>query len=203
MTFYNKNLTSIEYNYQIYDKKLLAIIRYLEHWRPKLEYTKISIKIFTNHKNLIYFAKKRDLSRRQTRYLNILSKFNIKIIYQPDPQNIKTDALTRMTEFKPNSPNNERLQHQHQTILTSNRLKLDDINLSIYNIIKPIFHIVATANIINDFYSEIRNAIAKSQNKHYSVNLTKCSIRNDILYHKNRLWISLNLYADVIRETYD
>ena len=31
MIFYNKNLTSIEYNYQIYDKKLFVIIRYLKH----------------------------------------------------------------------------------------------------------------------------------------------------------------------------
>ena len=31
ITFYSKNLTSIEYNYQIYDKKLLVIIRYLKH----------------------------------------------------------------------------------------------------------------------------------------------------------------------------
>ena len=29
--FYNKNLTSTEYNYQIYDKKLFVIIRYLKH----------------------------------------------------------------------------------------------------------------------------------------------------------------------------
>ena len=31
MIFYNKNLISIEYNYQIYDKKLFIIIRYLKH----------------------------------------------------------------------------------------------------------------------------------------------------------------------------
>ena len=31
MIFYNKNLTLIECNYQIYDKKLLVIIRYLKH----------------------------------------------------------------------------------------------------------------------------------------------------------------------------
>ena len=31
IAFYSKNLTSIECNYQIYDKKLLAIIRYLKH----------------------------------------------------------------------------------------------------------------------------------------------------------------------------
>ena len=64
MTFYNKNLTSIECNYQIYDKKLFVIIRCLKHWRFELKYIDISIKIFTNYKNLIYFVEERDLSRR-------------------------------------------------------------------------------------------------------------------------------------------
>ena len=31
MAFYNKNLISIECNYQIYDKELFVIIRYLKH----------------------------------------------------------------------------------------------------------------------------------------------------------------------------
>ena len=62
MVFYNKNLISIECNYQIYDKKLLVIIRYLKYWRPELKCIDISIKIFTNYKDFIYFAERRDLS---------------------------------------------------------------------------------------------------------------------------------------------
>ena len=31
IVFYNKNLILIEYNYQIYNKELLAIIRYLKY----------------------------------------------------------------------------------------------------------------------------------------------------------------------------
>ena len=31
MIFYNKNLISVERNYQIYDKELFIIIRYLKH----------------------------------------------------------------------------------------------------------------------------------------------------------------------------
>ena len=64
MIFYNKNLTSIECNYQIYDKKLFVIIRYLKHKRSKLKYINILIKIFIYYKNLIYFVEKRNLSRR-------------------------------------------------------------------------------------------------------------------------------------------
>ena len=203
VAFYSKNLTPIECNYQIYDKELLAIIRCLEHWRPELECTEIPVKIFTDHKGLMYFAEGRDLSRRQARYLDILFEFNIKIMYRPGPQNVKADALTRMAGSKSNSPNDERLQHQHQTILTPDRLELDGTNLSIHDITEPIFHTVATANIMNDFCFEIRDAIAESQDKHHGVNLAKCSIRDDVLYHKNRLWVPLDLYADVIREAHD
>ena len=35
-----------------------------------------------NYKDLMYFAEERDLSRRQIKYLNMLSEYNIKIIYR-------------------------------------------------------------------------------------------------------------------------
>ena len=35
-----------------------------------------------DYKGFIYFAEERDLSRRQIKYLNILLKYNIKIIYR-------------------------------------------------------------------------------------------------------------------------
>ena len=108
--FYNKNLISIECNYQIYDKKLFAIIRCLKHWRPELKCINISIKIFTNYKNLMYFAEKRNLSRRQIKYLNMLSEYNIKIIYRSRSQNLKIDALIRMIKCKLTNSQDERLR---------------------------------------------------------------------------------------------
>jgi hypothetical protein len=64
VTFDSKNIASAEYNYEIYDKKLLVIIRYLKHWKPELESTNIFIKVFTDHKNLEYFIITKELSRR-------------------------------------------------------------------------------------------------------------------------------------------
>ena len=43
IAFYSKTMVLVEYNYYIYDKELLTIIRYFEYWRPKLEYTDLSI----------------------------------------------------------------------------------------------------------------------------------------------------------------
>ena len=63
VTFYSKNLLPAECNYEIYNKKLLAIICCFEHWRPELEFSDISIKVFTDHKSLQHFMITKKLTR--------------------------------------------------------------------------------------------------------------------------------------------
>jgi len=67
MIYYSKNLSFAECNYEIYDKKLLAIIRAFEHWRPELELTELLIKMFTDHQALTPLMEDKELSRRQMR----------------------------------------------------------------------------------------------------------------------------------------
>ena len=55
MIFYNKSFNFVEINYHIYDKKLLIIIHYFEHWRFELVYTKFFIQIFINYQTLKIF----------------------------------------------------------------------------------------------------------------------------------------------------
>ena len=110
VAFYSKNLTPAECNYQIYDKELLIIIKCLEYWRLELECTEKLVKIYTDYKGLMYFAEGRDLSRRQIRYLDMLSEYNIKIIYRSGLQNIKADILIRMSGFVPTNLANKRLK---------------------------------------------------------------------------------------------
>ena len=50
--YFLKWLSLAEYNYEIYNKELLAIIRYFKQWRPKLKGTGFLIKVFNNYKNL-------------------------------------------------------------------------------------------------------------------------------------------------------
>ena len=135
----------------------------------------------------MYFAEGRDLSRRQTRYLNMLFEYNIKIVYRPDPQNVKADALIRITESKPSSLNDERVRQQYQTILTPDRLKLDDTKYVINAIDDLIYHRVIIVNKNNEKCFEIRDAIIEDKKKLNNITLVKCSMNDDILYHKNRL----------------
>ena len=67
VAFFSKSLNEIERNYEIYDKKMLAIVRGLENWRHLLEGTCFKFEIWTDHKNLEYFMKVQKLNQRQAR----------------------------------------------------------------------------------------------------------------------------------------
>jgi len=65
IAFYSKSLFSMERNYEIHDKEMLAIIRALKEWRHFLEGATHPVEIWTNHKNLEYFMTAKKLNRRQ------------------------------------------------------------------------------------------------------------------------------------------
>jgi len=65
VVFYSKSLSSMERNYEIHNKEMLAIIRALEEWRHFLEGATHLIEIWTDHKNLEYFMTAKKLNRRQ------------------------------------------------------------------------------------------------------------------------------------------
>ncbi len=97
IVFYSKSMILVECNYYIYDKKLLVIIHYFEHWRLELECTELLIQMFIDHQTLKIFMKNKQLTWRQVNYLNILFEFNFQIIFQSDKINIKVNALIRMS----------------------------------------------------------------------------------------------------------
>ena len=45
-------MSPAECNYEVYDKKLLAIIKAFELWKSELERTKELVQVVTDHKNL-------------------------------------------------------------------------------------------------------------------------------------------------------
>jgi hypothetical protein len=53
--FISKKYNPAEYNYEIYNKKLLAIIWCFEGWRPELQGAYYPIHILIDYRNLEYF----------------------------------------------------------------------------------------------------------------------------------------------------
>ena len=58
MAYYSKKYTPVKSNYEIHDKELLIIIRYLEVWDTELRSVFKRFDIITDYKNIKYFIKK-------------------------------------------------------------------------------------------------------------------------------------------------
>ena len=62
VAFLSKSLSSVERNYEIHDKEMLAIIRAMEEWRHFLEGAEHQFEVWTDHKNLEYFMSAKNLN---------------------------------------------------------------------------------------------------------------------------------------------
>ncbi len=202
IVFYSKNMSSAECNYEIYDKELLIIIWAFEHWRLELKLTDISIKMFIDHQALISLMKDKELSRHQMRWVQKLADFNFKIMYQSDKQNIKIDALTCWADFMSRDLNDERIQYQRTTILTSDWMKIADLKKNNH---QSIYKQILEINEIDENCTLLREAIARDETQYEDIKLKNCQTQNEILYHDSQLWISFNelLQMNLIREIHN
>ncbi len=202
MIYYSKNLSFAECNYEIYDKKLLAIIRAFKHWRSELKLTELSIKMFIDHQALTSLMKNKELSRRQMRWVQKLADFNFKIMYRSDKQNIKINALTRRADFVLRDFDDERVRYQWITILTLNRMKIADLEK---NVSESIYKQVLDVNEIDENCTLLREAIERDEAQCKDIKLKNCWVQNEILYKDSQLWVSFNelLQMNLIREMHD
>ena len=68
VAFLSKSLSVVEWNYEIHDKEMLAIIQAMEEWRHFLEGAEHQFEVWTDHKSLEYFWSAKKLNRRQAQW---------------------------------------------------------------------------------------------------------------------------------------
>jgi hypothetical protein len=122
ITYFSKTLFSAECNYEIYDKKLLTIIRCFEQWRVELQSMKTFINVLIDHKSLKYFMITKKLNKRQTRWAKFLAKFDFKIAYQSEKKNDKANSLIKRSRNRSINESDDRNKHMHQTILSTKKV---------------------------------------------------------------------------------
>jgi len=84
----------VEWNYEIHDKEMLAIVRALEEWRHFVEGAEHRCEIWTDHKNLQYFMMAKKLNWRQARWSLLLACFDFIMHHRPGKSMGKMDALS-------------------------------------------------------------------------------------------------------------
>jgi len=109
VAFYSKSLSSVEQNYEIHDKEMLAIIHALEEWRYFLERATHLVEIWTDHKNLEYFITAKKLNRRQARWSLHLARFDFLLHHCPRRTMGKPDALSRKADHRNGASDNENI----------------------------------------------------------------------------------------------
>ena len=91
--FHSRALNSAEKNYPTHDKEMLAIVDCLKKWEPQL--SGLRFDVLTDHAPLTHWKTQRDLSPRQIRWNETLSRFDFDIHHIPGIANSAADALSR------------------------------------------------------------------------------------------------------------
>ncbi len=228
--FYSKNIVLAECNYEIYNKELLVIIHCLKHWCFKLKCTDISIKIFINYLNLKYFMFIKELTRWQVKWTEKLSEYNFKIIYQSKKQNLKVNALIRMSDVKSVEAHDDWKLYQHQMLLSEDKFELQlikadqdltqillrfdsefnsDLKLKLkvnQNSIEEIISIqnqIIVENWMNQLCFNIQIIMKQNRKTCQDINLDNCKVLNEVLWKDDKLWISQSMITWLIRKAYD
>lgn len=101
VAYHSRKFKPAEINYDIHDKEMLAIVVAFKEWEHMLKSTESEITVFTDHKNLEYFATTKVLTRRQARWAEHLAEYNFKVVYRPGNKNAKADMLSRRWDYAP------------------------------------------------------------------------------------------------------
>lgn len=122
IAFFSKKMGPAELNYPIHDKELLVIILCFKAWRHYLEGARYAVRVITDHQPLIFFAQKRELTRRQARWSIFLQDFHFTIEHRAGKDSAKPDALSRRADHELTVDDRE---NQRQQLLYLNALSID------------------------------------------------------------------------------
>ena len=95
VAFHSRTFSAPELNYDTHDKELLAIFDAFRVWHHFLEGSGTPVDVVMDQKNLKYFSTTKVLTRRQARWSEYLSQFNLVIRFCPGKLGTKPDSLTR------------------------------------------------------------------------------------------------------------
>ncbi len=95
VAYLSGKLNGAQRNYDVREQELLALITALQRWRHYLMDNDITA--YTDHQSLKYIHSQAKLSRRLTRWIDLIAEFpGLKIVYMPGKQNVAADALSRI-----------------------------------------------------------------------------------------------------------
>ena len=223
--YLSKKMSPAESNYEIHDKELLAVIRCLEEWDSELRSVTKPFTILSDHKNLEFFMQPRKLTERHVRWSIFLSRYNLIMQHKAGSKQILADALSRREQDLPAGDQDSRISPRRFQLLRPSPAPVTEdptwILLSSVTETPVASPETSTSTampnnewsttILNDYqYQEALEAIRSGsrtfpQRLGLKVSLSECSVINEKLHFRERLWVPRNepLRTNLIQRTHD
>ena len=126
VAFISKSLSEVERNYEIHNRKMLAIVRCLDKWRYLLKGAQNKFEIWSNHKNLEYFMSNQKLNHRQAQQALYLSRFDFMLKHVLGSSMGKADSLSR----QPDQQKGVEKDNKNRTLLKRKWLEVRAIQMT-------------------------------------------------------------------------
>ena len=197
VAYRSKTMTKAECNYDIHDKELLAIMQALREWRKYAEGNPHTVKVITDHKNLVPFMTTKELNGRQIRWSEELSKFNIKIEYRPGKEGGKPDALTRRSHDLPGEQD-ERMTQKQRILLPKEEFFDEGYQTGSEDLCTMETHTLEESKVMEEIKiqtgkgnicNKIRQALESGEKEFPKVALGLCEWKNGCLYYDGKIWM--------------
>ncbi len=88
VAFWSRSMLPAERNYAVGDQEMLAIVMSCRHWRHYLEDARHLVEVLMDHHNLQRFMTTKSLTRRQARWWETLSGYNLNKVYRAGKKNL-------------------------------------------------------------------------------------------------------------------
>ena len=106
--YFSKMLNETERNYNIWDRKFMAVILALRFWRHLLQGSPHKVVVLMDHANLQYYCHPQKINQRVARYIATLADFNLKLRHLPEIKN-HADLLSRRPDYDDGSNDNKQV----------------------------------------------------------------------------------------------
>ena len=169
------------------------VIRGLKIWKHYLRGSPFPVKVFTNHKNLLYFKEPCKLNRRQARWMLDISDYGLKLIHVPGKELVGPDTLSRRPDLIPKENNDN-----EQITLLPESLFVNTIDLAIANKI-------AKSSEKNPIVLKTLQAMDEDLPTQFRSRLSDWSYDARILSYQGRIYIPYqdNLRLELVKKFHD
>jgi len=208
--FLSKKMSPAQFNYDVFDKEMLAIVYALQKWRHYALGTPYKITIFSDHQNLEHFTQKIKLNRRQARWAEILQEYSFVIIYRKGALNQKADILSGCQAYtfreggttaimdKPMLGPDQWLQVGAMEIYNETLEYIEIGALEVMLLSSEQKEAIIQDAKLDDEYIRICKAISKKENVDPNY-----AIKEDILTWKGRIYVPKGMKRKVMKSEHD